>query len=44
MPPSVHGMQLFLRIRQKMEQGDAEHQAGDETDRHLQACVGGADD
>jgi hypothetical protein len=30
---------LLLCIRQKVEQGDAEHEAGDEADGHLQPRV-----
>ena len=36
-------MQLFLRVRQKMEQGDAEHESGHEADGHLQPRVGEMD-
>ena len=35
---------MVIGIRQKVEQGDAEHQTGHEADRHLQARVGKPDE
>lgn len=40
----IQRMQLFVGVRQEMQQRDAEHQAGHETDGHLQTRVGGMDD
>src|SRR3569833_1084954 len=34
---AVQRLQMFIRVRQKVEQGDAQHKAGDETDSNLQA-------
>src|ERR1017187_3677003 len=39
----VKRMQLLLRVRQKMEQGDAEHESGDKTHRDLQPRMGEMD-
>jgi len=40
----VNGMQLLRRIRQKMQQRDAQHQTGHKARRQLQARVRGTDD
>ncbi len=40
----VERMQLLIGVRQKMEQGDAEHQSGDEADGNLQPRVGEMDE
>ena len=37
-------MQLLRRVRQKMQQGDAEHEARDKADGHLQTGVGQVDE
>jgi hypothetical protein len=41
---AVQRLQIFIRIRQKMEQGDAQHQAGNKTDGNLQARMGKPND